>query len=716
MEKKQRAARQSAGERHQHARRLLMAGLVVALAAGCPLPYQYSKEGWAGNASAVDPSSPGITAGPTLSYSASAEGGTISNTETATTSSDTTITLQTATPGSVIYYTIDGTTPDPRASQTSRYVPRTPLTLAITTPTVDDSSRSLTVKASAIGPNMKPSLVMSATVNLQYPQAAMPIFSIPGDTYTADQSLGLSTTTEGATIYYTMMSGQGPAPRPVPGQAGTLPYSGSILVSGPSNTWTITAIAVKTQMIDSKTQTVSYTVKYDGLADPTFNPPPTTFANPATVRIDSGSGSTIWYTTDGTAPAAGTSPSIPSGGTVPLSGGASGTGALTLRAVATQTGMNPSAEKSASYIFQAAKPTRSVPGGTYNNDQAVALSTATGGAVIHYTLDGTPATFSSPAYSAPISVSTSPRTIRSIAVKNGYADSAEQADTYILKVAPPNFSLAGGNYPGSVQVALSDATSGPVTIYYTTDGSPPTVASAIYSSALSMPNGASTQIRAFAMKTGYTDSQEVTATYVIPALPTGLVVKSAWTDSIFVSWDSVPSALSYVVLRDISSSFPAPITRYSGTSRSFIDSGLSQAVTYYYKVRAVYSSGAGDPSSSSSATALYPDQAPVVQTVTTTGFAAPPVPPTAPTPDHWIGTKQPGWIGGLYTYVVWDPDYQNSSSFAIAAYSSSTLVGYWIIAGNRYITSITLDSATGNLTIVGQYGTTLVPWYTIMPW
>ena len=702
---------------HSHARRIVMAGLAAALAVGCPLPYQYSQEGWAGNAGAADPSSPSITAGPTLTYSSSVEGGTIADTQTASTSADTTIALQTATAGSVIYYTTDGTTPDPRAAQTRRYTPGSPITLAIATPTCTNCSRSLMVKASAIGPNMKPSLVMSATVNLQYPQAAKPSFSIPGGsgyTYSADQYLELSTTTAGAKIYYTMVSG--PSTQPVPGQAGTSEYGGPILVNGPSNTWTITAIAVKAQMFESTASTASYTVTYDGLADPTFNPPSTaTFANPAVIQIDSGVGSTIWYTTDGTAPVVGSSSSVSSGGTVSFAGGVPGTGALTLRAIAAQTGMNPSAERTASYLFRAATPSRSVPGGTYSNDQYVALSTTTGGAAIHYSVDGTQATPSSAVYASQLLVNSGPKTIRSIAVKSGYANSVEQADTYILKVAPPNFSPAPGDYPKSVQAALSDATVSPLTFYYTTNGTPPSTGSAVYSTPLTMPNGASTQIRVFAAKAGYTNSEEASATYVIPAVPTGPVVRGAWTNSIFVSWAAVPSANSYVILRDTSPSFPSPYYLYS-TITHIEDTGLSQGVSYYYKVKAVYAAGQGDPSVAASAVVLLPAEVPSLQTVTTTGFAAPPVPPTAPLPDSWTGTKQPGWLGAGLTFVVWDPNYQNWSTFAIAAYDSTgALVGYWMINGNRYITSITLDSATGTFAFVGQSATSFMHWYEMMP-
>ncbi len=723
MDKMQSTAGQPARGRHPRAMRLLMAGLVVALAAGCPLPYQYSREGWAGNAGVVDPSSPGMTAGPTVTYSSSAESGTLSDTEAATTSSDTTITLQTDTPGSVIYYTTDGSTPDPRDPHTSRYVPGSPITLAIAAPTADNCSKSLAVKATAIGPNMKPSVVMCATVNVQYPQAAAPTFSPPaGPPFRTDQSVTISTTTSNAAIYYVIKSGP---TQPAPSELST-PYTGPILVTGPSTTVTIWAMAVKAEMFQSRMVGVTYTVQYDGLADPIFNPSSGTFDNDTSVRIDSGSGSTIWYTLNGTTPVPGTSSSVPSGGSVPLAGGAEGTGTLTVRAIAAQTGMNNSPERTASYTFKAAKPSRSVAGGTYDNDQTVTLGTATTGAVVRYTTNGTPPTSSSPAYDGvPILVTTSASTIRSIAFRSGFADSAEQADTYILKVAPPSFSPGSGNYPGSRPVYLSDATTGSVTIYYTTDGSPPNTGSPIYGSYVTvphiyMPSGGSTTIRTFAVKPGYQNSQEVSATYVFPALPLGIVARGTWTNSILVSWNAVPGAIGYRVLRDYAPTFPDPAV-LTPTTNSVLDTGLSQSVTYYYKVIAQFSAGMGDPPVDYASSMTLPSSAvPAFQTVSAAGLEVPPAPPIAPTPpdttvNYWKFAFGTGWIASGRTYVVWHFDYQNSANFAIASYSGGALVSYWTIGGNRYITDIGQDTITGELIFIGQYGTTLLDWYTIMP-
>ena len=84
----------------------------------------------------------------------------------------------------------------------------------------------------------------------------------------------------------------------------------------------------------------------------------------------------------------------------------------------------------------------------------------------------------------------------------------------------PTFSPAAGAYSGSQSVAVSDATAG-TTIYYTTDGTTPTIASTLYSSAITV--GSSKTLQAIAVKTGYINSPVATAAYTIgsssPVLP-----------------------------------------------------------------------------------------------------------------------------------------------------------------------------------------------------
>jgi hypothetical protein len=78
-----------------------------------------------------------------------------------------------------------------------------------------------------------------------------------------------------------------------------------------------------------------------------------------------------------------------------------------------------------------AAPTFSPPGGTYSTTQTVTLSSATSGATIRYTVDGSTPTASSPQYTAPISVPGS-RTVNAIALKSGSTTSAVSSATYTI--------------------------------------------------------------------------------------------------------------------------------------------------------------------------------------------------------------------------------------------------------------------------------------------
>ena len=78
--------------------------------------------------------------------------------------------------------------------------------------------------------------------------------------------------------------------------------------------------------------------------------------------------------------------------------------------------------------------------------------------------------------------------------------------------ATPTFSLATGTYSGPQTVTISDVTSGS-TIYYTTDGTTPTTASAQYSGSITVSS--SETIEAIATAAGDAQSAVATATYTI---------------------------------------------------------------------------------------------------------------------------------------------------------------------------------------------------------
>ncbi len=81
-----------------------------------------------------------------------------------------------------------------------------------------------------------------------------------------------------------------------------------------------------------------------------------------------------------------------------------------------------------------ATPTFSPAGGTFSSAQSVTISTATAGASIHFTVDGSTPTASSPLFSGPISV-TSSETIQAIGVLSGSSNSAVASASYTISAA-----------------------------------------------------------------------------------------------------------------------------------------------------------------------------------------------------------------------------------------------------------------------------------------
>jgi fibronectin type 3 domain-containing protein len=91
----------------------------------------------------------------------------------------------------------------------------------------------------------------------------------------------------------------------------------------------------------------------------------------------------------------------------------------------------------------------------------------------------------------------------------------------------------------------------------------------------------------------------VGATTTGPTAPTGLHVSSDGT-KVYLGWDVDSSATSYNLKRSTTSGAEVTLTNLTGTS--FVDSGLTSALTYYYVVSATNSTGESDNSSEVSIT------------------------------------------------------------------------------------------------------------------
>ncbi|MDR3726477.1 MAG: chitobiase/beta-hexosaminidase C-terminal domain-containing protein [Terracidiphilus sp.] len=189
------------------------------------------------------------------------------------------VTLTDSTSGAAIYYTTNGSTPTANS---------TLYTGAITV------SSTETIEAIAIASGYTNSAVASATYTITLPVAATPAFSPAGGTYTSAQTVTLSDTTSGATIYYTT-NGSTPT-------ASSSLYTGAIAVS---STETIEAIAVASGYNNSAVATATYTVTLPA-AMPTISAVSGTNGAQNGAQLislsDTTPGAKIYYTTNGSTP------------------------------------------------------------------------------------------------------------------------------------------------------------------------------------------------------------------------------------------------------------------------------------------------------------------------------------------------------------------------------------------------------------------------------
>lgn len=125
--------------------------------------------------------------------------------------------------------------------------------------------------------------------------AEIPTFGPVAGTYTSDQTIAISTTTAGATIYYTI---DGSAP-----STSSTQYTGTISLAGNGTAKTIKAIAIKLGMTNSSTGSAAYTINYTAVATPAFSPVAGYYSTAQNISLNTTtSGANIYYTTDGTAP------------------------------------------------------------------------------------------------------------------------------------------------------------------------------------------------------------------------------------------------------------------------------------------------------------------------------------------------------------------------------------------------------------------------------
>ena len=247
-------------------------------------------------------------------------------------------------------------------------------------------------------------------------------------------------------------------------------------------------------------------------AAPFFTPAVGTYSTAQTITIaDKTPKSVIFYTLDGTTP---TTHSTKYEKPFPISK------TTTVKAIAAATGLANSVVSTGAYTINlgaTAAPRFTLAPGKFTASQSVALTDATKNAVIYYTIDGTTPTVKSTVYAKAIAV-TKTTTVKALAVAPGLTPSTVVTGVYTITApsptAAPTFSMAAGTYTATIWPTLADSTSGAV-IYYTTDGSTPTIHSSVYSSELTISK--TTTVNAMAVAPGWAPSKVVSAVYTISA-------------------------------------------------------------------------------------------------------------------------------------------------------------------------------------------------------
>jgi len=428
-----------------------------------------------------------------------------------------------------IFYTTNGATP---TTSSSRYL------AAITV------SASETIKAIAVATGHSNSAVASSAYIIETPTAP-PTFSVTAGTYSKPESVTLNDTTIGAAIYYTT---NGATPT-----TSSSKYSAAITVQ---TSETIKAIAVAIGHANSVIASAEYTI-VSPAAKPTFSVPSGTYSSAQSVQIfDTTPGATVYYTTNGAAP-------TPASTVYKSAVSVSETEYL--QAIAVADGYTTSPLATSIYSIGAdvtASPVLSPPPGAYGKPQSVTIKDATPGAVITYSV-GIGSVVNTYTYTGPFTVS-STEYIAYDAIAPGYTHSADLEGIYTIGTAPtPQFSPAAGSYSTAQAVNIYDITPGAI-IYYTTDGTTPTTASAVYTDPVVV--AANQTIHAFAAISGLTRSAAISAAYIIGngvATPTFSLAAGSYssTKSVTIT-DITPGATVYYTINGTTPT--ASSTKYIG--------------------------------------------------------------------------------------------------------------------------------------------------------
>ena len=216
-------------------------------------------------------------------------------------------------------------------------------------------------------------------------------------------------------------------------------------------------------------------------------------------------GATIYYTIDGSTPDSSSNVYSSDKGVVLDRN-------MTLKAMAIKEGLVDSSVTAVQYKVQVNAPSIGLKSGTYGTDQETEITCSTSDAQIYYTIDGTSPIESSTRipYSQRIAVDRNV-SINAYAKKDGLEPSKVMSEAYVFQCAAPVFNLDSGEFRNAQVVTISTSTVGGG-IFYTTDGSDPSLTSSKYEGPSLSMDGTS-KVRAFVARDGWNPSIVVEREY-----------------------------------------------------------------------------------------------------------------------------------------------------------------------------------------------------------
>ncbi len=330
---------------------------------------------------------------------------------------------------------------------------------------------------------------MTSSKTYVVPEAILPI-ETPVISMDSSYQVSILCATSDVTIYYT-----------TDGNEPTLASDEYLTPFTITQNTTVKAIAVREDRLSSAVATGNLEVP---AAAPLFDPEATTFDSPSTVSLSSTTtgATTIYYFLNG-------DPTRHEYGS-PIQVNEN----TTIKAIATHPDYADSVESVATYLVRVATPTVSHASNSYLGEQSVILESATTGASIYYTLDGSDPT-SGTLYEQSILIQDD-TTLRAVAKKSNMEDSPIVERSYVIlekKVATPTFSPVPGTFSTSQLVTISSGTDG-ASIYYTTNGEAPSESGTRYSEPI--PVTQTTTIKAIGiLPDDWVDSDVATGTYTL---------------------------------------------------------------------------------------------------------------------------------------------------------------------------------------------------------